>query len=74
MKTRRTDRHLCRRHRGGGATVTACSPDSCIPRIASADAMREAKTGADIRNMHDEEMGWIGIKRVAAEADGGESD
>ena len=29
------------RHRGGGASVTACSPDSCMPRIASADAMSD---------------------------------
>ena len=47
------ERHyLCRRHRGGGgATVTAWSPDSCIPRIASAEAMsdRPARPGRGVR-------------------------
>ena len=32
-------RNSNKRHRGGA--VTACSPDTCIPRIASAEAMSD---------------------------------
>ena len=31
----------------------------------SSDAMKQAKSGAEVRKMDVEDLGWIGIKRVA---------